>query len=63
LASLTQGEKMFNHDYHIVGSSLTVNASGVEQMVAKDLELQDGKSIAELLNDQEKENEKDETSK
>lgn len=41
-------------DLNIIGSVLTVNSSGIDNIVAADLLLPPGKSIAELLYDQEK---------
>jgi hypothetical protein len=52
-----QGAKMTNLEIHAVNSILTVKASGVEDHnVSDDLELPQGKSIAELIYDQEKQN-------
>lgn len=49
---------MINPEINLVDSLLEVKASGIEQDVQNDLNLPEGKSIAELLNDQEiKENE------
>lgn len=53
---------MSNPEYHIVGSILTVNASGVQDDVEKDLQLPDGKSIAELLDDQKEKNQENNNS-
>jgi len=48
---------MTNLEIHAVNSILTVKASGVEDHnVSDDLELPQGKSIAELIYDQEKQN-------
>lgn len=56
LASLWQGEKMSNIDqFELIDSVLTVKASGsINTDIINDLELPIGKSIAQLLNDQEK---------
>lgn len=43
-------------EINLVDSILEVRASGLEKAVASDLNQPDGKSIAELLDDQEKEN-------
>lgn len=43
-----------NSDIFFANSVLNVKSSGVDQDAAKDLELPQGKSIAELLYDQEK---------
>ena len=58
LASLWQGEKMSNIDqFEFVNSVLSVKASGsINDDIINDLELPPGKSIAQLLHDQEKEN-------
>lgn len=49
---------MINREINLVDSVLEVKASGVEHSVQNDLNLPEGKSIAELLHDQEtKENE------
>lgn len=45
---------MTNDHFNFVQSTLAVKASGLDDQVAKDLLLPEGKSIAELLNDQEK---------
>jgi hypothetical protein len=44
---------MTSNDLNLIDSILTVKASGVED-VSKDLNLPEGKSIAELLHDQQK---------
>lgn len=44
-------------DLNIIGSVLTVKSSGVDAAVASDLLLPTGKTIAELLYDQEKNDE------
>ena len=56
LASLWQGEKMSKiDDFDLIGSVLNVKASGsIVQDAINDLELPIGKSIAELIDDQEK---------
>jgi len=54
-----QGEKMANPEINLIPSILTVKASGVLSDPAPDLELPDGKSIAELLHDQEKNTKKE----
>jgi|APGre2960657468_1045069.scaffolds.fasta_scaffold09197_4 hypothetical protein len=44
---------MSNIDFDIVGSILTVvSSSGIDSNIQKDLEMPQGKSIAELLNGQ-----------
>jgi hypothetical protein len=53
LISFAQGEKMTNHQINIIDSILTVRASGTDLNVEHDLSLPTGKSIAQLLNDQE----------
>jgi hypothetical protein len=52
LASFAQGEKMNNNEFNIMDSVLEIKASGVD--VTNDLLSLDGKSIAQLLYDQEK---------
>ena len=47
---------MKNDNINFVQSTLAVKASGLDDQIAQDLLLPDGKSIAELLNDQEKTN-------
>jgi hypothetical protein len=56
LISLPQGERMSKiNNIDLIGSVLTVKASGsIAYEVAEDLELSQGKNIAELINDQEK---------
>lgn len=49
---------MPDNDINLVNSILEVRASGLEKAVASDLNQPDGKSIAELIDDQEKENNK-----
>lgn len=44
---------MTNHQINIIDSILTVRASGTDLNVEHDLSLPTGKSIAQLLNDQE----------
>ena len=44
---------MTNHQINIVDSILTVKASGTDLNVEYDLSLPTGKSIAQLLNEQE----------
>lgn len=47
---------MFNPDFNIVDSILVVKASGsLHENTLKDLDLPEGKPIAELLNDQKEE--------
>jgi hypothetical protein len=53
LASFVQGEKMTNPEMNIVASILTVKASGADLNINHDLELPQGKSIAQLIYDQE----------
>jgi hypothetical protein len=53
LASFVQGEKMSNPEMNIVASILTVKASGTDLNINHDLELPQGKSIAQLIYDQE----------
>lgn len=56
--NFAQGEKMFkpNLNTNIVDSILTVKASGqVDDIATMDLLLPQGKSIAQLIDDQEKE--------
>jgi hypothetical protein len=48
-----QGEKMANHEINLIPSVLMVKASGALSDPASDLELPEGKTIAELLHDQE----------
>jgi hypothetical protein len=43
---------MINPDINLVDSVLEVKASGVENSIENDFNLPEGKSIAELLNDQ-----------
>jgi hypothetical protein len=52
LASFVQGEKMNNNEFNIVDSILEIKASGID--ITNDLLLAEGKSIAQLLYDQEK---------
>lgn len=47
-----QGVKMTNSNINIIDSILTVKASGIDSSVDYDLSLPQGKSIAQLLNDQ-----------
>jgi hypothetical protein len=56
--TFAQGENMPDNDINLVNSILEVRASGLEKAVASDLNQPDGKSIAELIDDQEKENNK-----
>lgn len=53
MTSLAQGEKMTNPEFNIVDSILTVKASGNDLNINQDLSLPQGKSIAQLLYDQE----------
>jgi hypothetical protein len=53
LASFVQGEKMSNPEINLVASILTVKASGTDLNISHDLELPQGKSIAQLIYDQE----------
>jgi hypothetical protein len=53
LTSFAQGEKMTNSDFNIIDSILEVKASGVDLHIEQDLSLPEGKSIAQLLYDQE----------
>jgi hypothetical protein len=53
LTSLAQGEKMTNPEFNIVDSILTVKASGIDLSIQQDLSLPQGKSIAQLIYDQE----------
>lgn len=48
--SLAQGENMINPDINLIDSILEVKASGID--ATEDLNLPQGKSIAELLDDQ-----------
>jgi len=43
---------MCNDDFNLIDSVLTVKASGSISDISNDLDLPEGKSIAELLNDQ-----------
>lgn len=54
MTSFAQGEKMTNSQLNLVDSVLVVKSSGSLD-VDKDLQLPEGKSIAQLLYDQEKE--------
>lgn len=58
MTSFVQGEKMTNSPINLVDSVLVVKASGNID-VNNDLNLPDGKSIAQLIYDQEKEINKD----
>jgi hypothetical protein len=53
LTSFAQGEKMTNPHFNLVDSILVVKASGGLD-VDRDLALPEGKSIAQLIYDQEK---------
>lgn len=53
MTSFAQGEKMTNPDFNIVDSILEIKASGVDLNIEQDLSLPEGKSIAQLLYDQE----------
>jgi hypothetical protein len=56
LIDLLQGEKMTNFDLNIIQSTLDVKASGHDnESVLNDLNLPEGKSIAQLLYEQKKE--------
>jgi hypothetical protein len=55
-----QGEKMTNIELNLANSELVVKASGSFDC-SKDLELPQGKSIAELLYDQKKEHKENTT--
>lgn len=46
---------------HLTNSLLEVTASGIDAQVILDLQLPEGRSIAELLNDQKTQQEKDPT--
>lgn len=43
---------MHENNINFIDSILTIKASGLESQIANDLQLPEGKSIAELLNDQ-----------
>lgn len=45
---------MCNKQFNLVDSTLTVKASGSISDISNDLDLPEGKSIAELLDDQKK---------
>ena len=47
---------MSQEELNLVASILEVKASGIEHDVLEDLQLPQGKSIAELLNDQKEKN-------
>jgi|SanBayMetagenome_1026888.scaffolds.fasta_scaffold120714_2 hypothetical protein len=47
---------MTDEELNLIASILEVKASGIDQQVVADLQLPDGKSIAELLDDQKEKN-------
>lgn len=47
---------MTDEELNLIASILEVKASGIDQQVSEDLQLPDGKSIAELLDDQKEKN-------
>jgi hypothetical protein len=47
---------MTNEELNITASVLEVKGSGIDHQVNQDLQLPDGKSIAELIDDQEEKN-------
>lgn len=55
MTSFAQGEKMTNSQFNLVDSILVVKASGGPD-INQDLQLPQGKSIAQLLYDQKKQN-------
>jgi hypothetical protein len=58
LVIFAQGEKMINSNFTPINSILEIKSSG-QLSVAEDLNMEDGKTIAELLYEEKKDTQKD----